>query len=341
MGDKVLGVGIVGCGIISDIHAAALKDIPAGNLVSIFSRSPEKATAFAEKYKIKAATDWRSFIEDPALDLAIICTPNGTHLDLGRKIADAGKHVVVEKPLEVTTERAEALIDHCERRGVTLSVIYQNRYIPDVRRMHEIVENGDIGTIFMASAYVKWYRSQEYYDADAWRGTNDLEGGGVLINQAIHTIDLLQWMAGRVTTVMGTVRTVTHRNIEVEDNAVAAIQFESGAMGVLEASTSVVPAAPRRMEIHGDKGTAVLEGDTLQVLTESEQPIREKSALASGASSPLAGFSTEPHRRQLAAIVHAIQHNEQPPVSGLQSLKSLAIVQAIYRSSAEKRPVTP
>ncbi len=333
------GIGIVGCGIIADIHAAAIQEMNGGRLVSVFSRNAEKANQLGGKYGVRGYSDWELFIKNPDLELVVICTPNGTHLDYGKKVALAGRHVVVEKPIEVTVSRAQELIDLCALRNISLAVIYQNRYLPDVQKMHEIVQQGTLGKIIMASAYIKWFRTQEYYDADEWRGTFALEGGGVLINQAIHTIDLLQWIAGKIKTVMGYIRTATHQNIEGEDNAVAAFEFKTGAVGVLEASTSIIPAMARRIEIHGERGTAMLDGDILQILKEGESAISEKKAAATGASSPLAGFSTEPHRRQLEAIVHALQNNGQPPVSGRESLESLKIVRAIYRSAREKRPI--
>jgi len=337
--NSTVGIGIVGCGIIADIHAAAIQEMTGGKLVSVFSRSTEKANLLAAKYGARGHSDWESFIKNPDLELVIVCTPNGTHLDYGKKIAMAGKHMVMEKPIEVTVSRARELINLCIAQNVSLAVIYQNRYLPDVQKMREIVLQGDLKKILMASAYIKWFRTQEYYDADAWRGTLTLEGGGVLINQAIHTIDLLQWIAGEIKTVMGYIRTSTHTNIEVEDNAVAALEFKNGAVGVLEASTSIIPAMARRIEIHGEGGTAILDGDNLQVLKEGDSIISDKRSAATGASSPLAGFSTDPHRRQLEAIVHALQSNVQPPVSGVESLESLKIVRAIYRSAQEKRPI--
>ncbi len=298
MAKGTTGIGIVGCGIIANIHAAAIQEMAEGKLVSAFSRNREKAGLFAGKYNVKGYTDWEQFINDPNLHAVIICTPNGTHLDYGRKAARAGRHVIVEKPIEVTISRARELIDSCASSKVSLAVIYQNRYLPEVQKMREIVRHGGLGKIFMASAYVKWFRTQAYYDADKWRGTHALEGGGVLINQAIHTIDLLQWIAGGIKTVMGSIRTSTHRRIECEDNAVAALEFHNGAVGVIEASTSIVPAMPRRLEIHCENGTALLEGDFLHIMKEGDTPGSGKNAPATGGSSPLAGFSTESHQRQ-------------------------------------------
>jgi UDP-N-acetyl-2-amino-2-deoxyglucuronate dehydrogenase len=339
MTGKTAGIGIVGCGVIADIHAGAIKDMKGGRLIAVYSRNLQKAAAFGEKHHAAAYSEWEKFINHPDLDLAVICTPNGTHLDYGKRVAAAGKHVIVEKPVEISTSRGQELIEFCRSRRVALAVIYQNRFLPDVIRLVRIIQEQKLGRIFMASAYIKWFRTQEYYDADAWRGTGSMEGGGVLINQAIHTVDLLQWITGGIKTVMGAVRTATHSNIEVEDNAVAALEFRNHAVGVLEASTSAIPAVPRRIEIHGTLGSAILNGDHLQVMKEGDVYVPGEKQAATGAAGPLAGFSTEPHRQQLESIVEAIAEGRQPPVSGADSLESLKVVEAVYRSSKIKQAV--
>ena len=268
------------------------------------------------------------------MDAVSICVPSGKHLDLGVKAAEAGKHVIVEKPIEVTLKRANTLIEKCKEKNVQLAVIYQTRFMPEIMKLKEQIEQNEIGEIFMGDAYLKWFRDQAYYDSGAWRGTFELDGGGVLINQGIHTVDLLQWFMGDVDTVYGKVGTFTHQNLEVEDNAVAVIKYKSGAIGVIEGSTSVQPAQSRRIELHGSKGTIVIDNNDVKVLSpeaEEQEAIKEKE-VASGAN-PLAGFSIEPHKKQFEAIVDAINTNSAPPVSGEDSLKSLAIVLAIYESS--------
>ena len=332
---KKLKIGIVGCGVIADIHAQAIKQSENAELHSVYSRTENNVKKCGEKYGISWFTDWDKFISDKELDIVSICTPNGNHLEYGEKAAKAGKHVVVEKPIEVTLERAKKLIAVCEENNVKLAVIYQSRFVPEIEKLKKQIEQNVIGKIFMGDAYIKWFRNQEYYNSGVWRATFKLDGGGALINQAIHTIDLLQWFMGDVETVYGKIGTFTHDGIEGEDTAVAVIKYKSGAIGVIEGSTSVQPAQSRRIELHGSKGTVILNDNDVRILTETsddnaKETIEKKS---SGASSPLAGFSIEPHKNQFESIVNAINKNIAPPVSGEESLKSLGIVLAIYESS--------
>ncbi len=338
---KKLKIGIIGCGTIADIHADAITQSKNAKFHSVFSRNEEKVKKCAENYGVHPCSDWNEFISDNDLDAVSICTPSGTHLDYGEKAAKEGKHVIVEKPIEVTLQRAKTLISECKINNVKLAVIYQSRFITEISELKKQLKQSIIGDIFMADAYVKWYRTQEYYDSGIWRGTFKLDGGGVLINQAIHTIDLLQWFMGDVDTVYGKVGTFTHTNIEGEDNAVAVLKYKTGAIGVIEASTSVQPAQSRKIELHGKQGTIVVDDNSVKVFMAGaeEKQSEKKEERASGASSPLSGFSIEPHKKQFEAITNAIINNQSPPVSGEESMKSLAIVQAIYESSKLNVPV--
>jgi predicted dehydrogenase len=258
-------------------------------------------------------------------------------LDYGKKAAEAGKHVIVEKPIEVTVKRGKQLIESCEKNGVKLAVIYQNRFLDEAVKMKKLLNEGGIGRPVLASASVRWFRTQEYYNDSSWRGTLALDGGGAVINQSIHTIDLLCWFAGEVESVSALKGTFTH-DIEAEDTAVACLQFKNGAMGVFEGSTSVVPAQKRRIEINGSKGTALLEGDSFTKLMKGQNPIAEDDGDAKGADSPLAGMSAINHQRQFDQILDALTGGGEPVVSGQESLNSLAVVEAIY-TSAEKGQV--
>ncbi len=331
-----LKIGIIGIGTIADVHAQAIKTSVNMELLSAYSRNQEKAIHFSKKYNIQCFTDWNKFINDPELDAVSICTPNGIHLDYGEKAAVAKKHVIVEKPIEVTLERAHKLINVCKKNDVKLAIIYQSRFMDNMQELKELIDNNGLGKLFMGDAYIKWYRTQAYYDSGAWRGTLELDGGGVLINQAIHTVDLLQWLMGDVDTIYGQTGTFTH-NLECEDNAVSTIRYKNGAIGVIQASTSVQPSQSRKIEIHGEKGSVLINGDEVKISLAKESSAKEdsikKEASGVGSSSPLDGFSFEPHKRQFEAIAEAIQNNKIPPVSGEESLKSLAIVLAIYESA--------
>lgn len=337
-----LRIGIAGLGVIADIHARAITESGNLKLVSVFSRTEKKAREMGEKYHVNWHTNWDHFISDPELDAVSICTPSGNHLDYGEKSALAGKHVIVEKPIEISIERAGRLIKVCKENKVALAVIYQSRFIPGIQKLKEELDKNTIGKLFMGNAFINWFRNQDYYDSGVWRGTLALDGGGVLINQAIHTIDLLQWFMGDVESVYGTTATMTHERMEGEDNAVAVIRFKSGAMGIITASTSVQPAQTRRLELFGENGTVIVDGDKVQIMkagVESQSEETSDKETATGASSPLAGFSTFPHRKQFEAIAGAILEGHKPPVTGEESLKSLAIVQAVYESSKTNLPV--
>ncbi len=333
---RKLKIGIIGCGTIADIQAQAIIKSENAELQSVFSRNIEKAKRCGEKYNAKWFDNLKSFISDPDLDIVSICTPNGNHLEYGEKAAVAGKHVIVEKPIEVTLQRANRLIEKCKANNVKLAVIYQSRFVPEIQKVKQQIEDNEIGDIFMGDAFIKWFRGQDYYDSGVWRGTLKLDGGGVLINQGIHTIDLLQWLMGDVDTIYGQTDIFTHKNIEGEDNAVAVLRYKNGAIGVIEGSTSVQPAQSRRIELHGKKGSVIIDDNNVEIKIESQQnswTTEENETKSSGASSPLAGFSIEPHKKQFEAIVDAINTDSTPPVSGEESLKSLAVVLAIYESS--------
>ena len=198
-----LKIGIIGCGAIADIHAQAIQKSANAELVSVYSRNELNARRVGEQYQTRWNVDWDTFISHPDLDAVSICTPNGTHLNYGNNAAEAGKQIILEKPIEVTLKRANELIHICEKENVHLAVIYQNRFIKEIQYLKQQVDQNKIGRLFMGDAYIKWFRSQEYYDSGAWRGTLKLDGGGVLINQAIHTIDLLQWFMGDVDVIFG------------------------------------------------------------------------------------------------------------------------------------------
>jgi predicted dehydrogenase len=330
------GIGIVGCGAISLVHAQALGEAENAELVSVYSRNANRAREMGEKYDVSWYVEWNAFIYDQKLNAVSICTPSGTHLDYAELAAQTGKHVIIEKPLEVTVERGKKIIDICRKSGVQLAVIFQNRYTDKVEEMKNQLDARKLGKIHQGDAYIKWFRDQDYYDSGAWRGTLDLDGGGALINQSIHTIDLLQWMMGEVDTIYGQIGTFTHKRIEGEDTGIAAVRFKSGAVGVIEGTTSVYPAQARKIEIHGEKGSAILDGDNLDITTlddVSETERHSEPTGAMGAASPFADFDIQSHKKQFESIFYAISNNQQPVVSGSDALKSLAIVQAIYKSS--------
>lgn len=341
MANKKFGVGIVGLGNISDIHAQAINFSEKGRVAAAYSSSNEKIKKFSDKHQGKGYTDYKDFLDNPDIDVVSICTPSGTHLDFGIQAAEAGKHVVVEKPIEVSLERAGQLITSCRDNGVKLAVIYQSRFTDDAIKMKKAIDKGEIGDVFMASASVKWFRDEEYYTSAPWRGTLKLDGGGAVINQSIHTVDLLQWLLGDLDSIQAYKGTFTHETMEAEDNAVATFRFKSGLIGTFTASTSIVPPFPRRIEVHGTRGTAVLDETTFILLkTEDDLKIDAQGKDATGGASPLAHFQADPHKNQFNAIFDAIHNDSEPPVSGPDSLKSLAFVTGLYKAADDGRQVT-
>jgi UDP-N-acetyl-2-amino-2-deoxyglucuronate dehydrogenase len=341
-------LGIVGCGNISRVHAHAIRANKSIELVSAFSRSDERRTAFCNEFGITGYSDYDEFLNSDDLDAVVLCTPNGTHLDFGLEAANAGKHLIIEKPLEVTVERGQKLLQACRSNGVHLAVIYQSRFIEDVRKMKKAVDSGLIGRPVMVRVAVKWYRDQEYFRSAPWRGSLKLDGGGALINQSIHTVDLMLWMAGPVASIQAYKGTLTHEGIEGEDNLVASMHFKNGALGVLEASTSIVPSQDRRIEINGTSGTAILTGDSLRIHSGNHDAGKDASEMAeankpggAGSSSPLQGLTYEQHSAQYREIFNHIDKGLQPPVSGGESLNSLAFVQSAYLSADSQTAVSP
>ena len=342
------GFGIIGLGLIADFHAKAIQAISGsrGTLVACCSRSAEKAKDFSQKYNCRGYADIAEFLAHPGLDIVSICSPSGAHLDTALAAAEAGKHVIVEKPLEITPERCDRIIEACDRAKVSLAGIFQSRFSEVAGLVKSTLEQGRFGTLVLGDAYVKWFRSQEYY-ADGWHGTQALDGGGALINQSIHAIDLLQWFMGPVESVQAFTGTVGHKRIEVEDNAVAALRFRNGAFGVIEGSTSVYPGFLKRIEISGTKGSLVLEEETLKSWEFAEsapgdEEIRKKygaGAQSGGGAADPAAISFQGHRRQFEEFISALDEGRPPLVDGPEAKKAVEIIQAIYTSAKKGKPV--
>ena len=339
---KVIHFGIAGLGNIASTHARAILNHDSASVAAASSRSLVNRQKFSDEFGLPVYETVEELLLHKPLDAVTICTPTGTHLEVGEKAAEAGKHVVVEKPIEVNVGKGRRLIDCCKENGVQLAIIYQNRFSDGAVRVKEVLEKGLIGEPIMARAAVKWFRDQEYYRSSNWRGTLHLDGGGAVINQAVHTIDLLYWFLGEAEAVSAYKGTFTHEDIEAEDNAVAIIRFKSDVMAVFEASTSIVPAQPRKIEIHGTKGTVILTDDEAVVLlgSGSEEADKEyNQENGSGAADPLKGLGFQNHASQYAQIIHAIRSGGEPIVSGEESLQSLAVVESIYRSAELRKEV--
>jgi UDP-N-acetyl-2-amino-2-deoxyglucuronate dehydrogenase len=333
-----VGIGIVGGGLIGKVHAEAVQSIPDARLVAVCGRDEARTQAFAERFGAAAYTDYDRFLAHPGLDVVNVCTPSGLHLEQGARAAHAGKHVLVEKPIEIDPARADELIATCEQAGVKLGVIFQSRFLPDVQRLKRAVEEGRLGRLMLCDAYVKWYRAPEYY-ADSWHGTMRLDGGGALINQAIHTVDLLQWIVGLPETVFA-MKGALRYDIEGEDTLVASLKFPGGALGVIEATTSVKPGFKRRLEVSGERGTIILDGDAISVWeVDGEEAVESAGEQLTDGSANPAAISNEGHRRQIEDMVRAVTENREPVVTGREWRRSLELVAALYRSAASGEAV--
>ncbi|MFO7973938.1 MAG: Gfo/Idh/MocA family oxidoreductase [Candidatus Hydrogenedentota bacterium] len=260
---------------------------------------------------------------------------------MGIDCAKAGKHIISEKPLEVNTERIDKFLQAVDEAGIKLGCIFQNRFADGSQLVKQALDKGRFGKLVLGDAYIKWYRSEEYYKSGSWRGTRRLDGGGCLMNQGIHQIDLLLWFMGKVKRVSAKTSLVAHKGLEVEDLACALIEFENGSMGVIEGSTAIWPGHPARVEVHGDQGSVILEDGTLRFWDFKEaQPEDEKiraempqAAAGAGASDPLANVTHEGHRRQIQDFTEAIVEDRPPLIDGREGRRAVALIEAIYKAA--------
>ena len=334
---------IVGCGMISEFHAAAIGDIDNAKIVAVADVVEEAAKKRGEELNADWYTDFGEMVRRDDIDIVTICTPSGAHMDPSVAAVEAGKHVIVEKPLEITLNKCDAMIEAAEKAGVKLATIFPSRVSPVNELMKKTIESGRLGRITIGDLYHKWWRSQEYYDSGGWRGTWELDGGGALMNQAVHGVDLLQWLMGPVKSIQAFMDTLSHKRIEVEDTSVAILRYENGAMGVIEATTSVYPGMQRRIDIHGDKGSIVVEQDALLTYEfEDEQPdddkVREQFSPGDeqlAAVSDPRNISYAGHTKQLLDLQEAIEQDRRPVIDGHEGRKAVEIILAIYKSGQE------
>jgi predicted dehydrogenase len=328
-------VGILGGGNISKTHARAASEVQGVTIAAVCGQNAEKVRHLAESYGASTYADLDSFLTHKPMDMVLIGSPSGLHAEQGIAAAHHGLHILVEKPVAITTEQAENLIAACEQAGVKLGVFFQDRTAPDILKLKDIIDSGKLGKLILVSARVKWYRSLEYYSNSRWRGTWALDGGGALMNQGIHTVDLLLWLMGNVRSVWAKAITALH-DIEVEDILVAGIEFSNGAIGTLEVATSVYPGFSRRLELTGSQGTIILENDRLLSadLLEPWPELSDAPTMLSDVRSVSPVISnTSGHRRIIEDFLQAIASNRQPLCDGHQGRLSVELVQAMYESS--------
>jgi len=343
MSQRVLGFGIWGTGMIAEFHAKALAEIPGVRLVAAYNRTPAKAATFAATHGCAVAATPEALLANPEVDIVCLCTPSGDHLGPALACIQAGKHVVVEKPLEVTLAKCDALIAAATQAGVTVAGILPRRYVRGSLALKAALDAGRFGPVTLASALIPWWRTQAYYDSAAWRGTYALDGGGALMNQGIHTIDLLLWFLGPVKRVSASLGLVAHAGIEVEDIAVGWIEFANGARATLAGSTACWSATgfPAEIRIHGTKGAAVLRDDKLTAF-EFDPPLPADAGLLASAQEAGGAGAADPkaishgwHRLNLLDAIEAIRAGRAPAVDGAEGRKAVELILALYQSAQD------
>jgi len=340
MATTPLGFAIVGTGMIAGYHAQAIAQTPGACLVGVVSRSPDKGRAFAAQHHIPVITATvEEMIARPDVQVINVTTPSGAHLEPALAAIRAGRHVVIEKPVETTPARVDQINAAAEKAGVKVAAIFQGRFGSGAQTVKAALSAGRLGRLVLASAYVKWHRAVEYYKSP-WKGTWDLDGGGALMNQAIHGVDLLQWFAGLPAEVSGQVTRRVHTGIQADDTTV------DGALGTIEASTALWPGWSRRIELCGEHGSICLEDDHIARWDFSKvapgddviRNARRDDALGSGAGVP-GGISLAGHLRQIGDLVAAVRDNRPPAIDGREGRKAVTLVHAIYESAKSGQSV--
>ncbi|HEX8342291.1 MAG TPA: Gfo/Idh/MocA family oxidoreductase [Tepidisphaeraceae bacterium] len=355
--------GIVGGGAIGPTHAGALKQIDDAQLVAVADLKPERVQAMAEKFGVsRVYSSGDELVADPDVDVVIFATPSGMHADQAVAAMRAGKHVIVEKPMDVTLEACDRMIAAEKQTGRKLAIISQHRWDHASIFVKDAVASGRLGRLMLVDASVKWWRTQKYYDEGDWRGTWALDGGGALMNQGVHTVDLMQWIAGPVKSIHARSSTAGHERIEVEDLIVATLEFASGALGTLTASTACYDGQPARLEVYGTEGSAVIEGDrqkffklkdgttataeavsqhALSVARGGTASVKDDAATRLGAASqrdPGAVWG-DAHREQIRDFMRAIRDDTLPLIHGVEGRKPIEIIRAMYESAKSGRVV--
>jgi UDP-N-acetyl-2-amino-2-deoxyglucuronate dehydrogenase len=337
-------IGILGAGGISDTHARAAAALPNVRVSAVCGSNAAKVEALANRYGAAAFTDVAAFLAHKPMDIVAIGSPSGLHADQGVMAAAAGLHLYVEKPLDVTIAKADALIAAAERAGVKIAVCFQDRNNPRLSTVKQWIDGGVIGEPRLVSARVKWYRPPEYYAQSKWRGTRSLDGGGALMNQGIHTVDLLLWWLGDIVRVSARSGTLVHK-VEVEDTIVGWLEFANGAIGTLEATTAAYPGYPRRVEVTGTRGTVSIEQDRIVGCDVRDAPPEVAAAMATQDGDQNAQAASaivsdaRGHQRILEDLLDAIETGRPPRCDGHEGRRSVAVVEALYESAATGRPV--
>lgn len=328
-------IGLIGGGNITETHARAARAVSGVEIAAVYGTNSQNVARLCAEHGGKPYQDLNAFLAHRPMELVIIGSPSSLHAAQGIAAAKNGLHVLTEKPIDISTARADALISAAKHAGVKLGVIFQDRMKPDIRRLKQWVDSGALGKLLFVDARVKWYRPPEYYSSSKWRGTFELDGGGALINQGVHTIDLVLWLLGDVARVQAHTATLLHK-IEAEDTALAILEFANGATGVFHASTAAYPGYPRRVEISGAEGTVILEHD--RIIAADLRTIPSDFAVSAigdrnQSASSAAVTDVRGHQAVIEDFIRAIQQNKSPACDGPEGRRSIALVEAIYKAA--------
>jgi predicted dehydrogenase len=332
--------GIIGGGVIGEFHAKAINDIPNADLAYIYGRDFEKTGRLAEKYECKACEDHRQMLEDSSVDIVTIATPSGLHYQPVLDAAAAGKHVICEKPLEINLERIDEMIAAHAKAGTYLGCIFQNRFTEAMAPLKKAIRDGRFGTITFAGVFVPWWRKEEYYQ-DSWHGTWEIDGGGALMNQSIHMIDMLCDLLGPVESVQAYCDMLGHSDMETEDTCVASLRFENKALGLIYGSTASYPGQLKRFEITGTKGTVIYLEDSIALWQFAEEEPGDQFILEKyGRDKSVSGGAADPsdisfvyHKANIEAFIDAIATGQPFALDGKEGRKAVELVQAIYKTA--------
>ncbi|HWF93054.1 MAG TPA: Gfo/Idh/MocA family oxidoreductase [Terriglobales bacterium] len=334
-------VGLIGAGNISETHARAALAIPGIELAAIFGENAERVRRLGKEYGVAAYTDFGRFLGHQPMTFVVIGSPSGVHAAQGIEAARRGLHVLTEKPIDITTRKTDELILEADKAQVKLGVIYQDRFKPGIQLLKQLYASGKLGEPILVEARVKWYRPPEYYSQSRWRGVTSVDGGGALMSQGIHTVDLLLWLLGDITAVQAQMKSALHK-IESEDTLTALLEFANGTMGSIIATTSVYPGYPRRVELSGSEGTVILENDRVihaDLKTPLSQPLTtEEEDKSPSASSPLIS-DIRGHKAVMEDFVRAIETGSTPACDGREGRRSVALVEAIYEAARTRKRV--
>jgi len=335
MAQKRLGLGVIGLGMASRPHARSLQDLKDRiDVRGVFARNPDRRAAFAAEYGFPAAASVEALLEDPALDAVLILTPPNARAELVAAFAGAGKHILMEKPVERTTAAAEALVDCCAQAGVTLGMVFQHRFRAGSLELKRLLEEGRLGAIAAVRLDVPWWRPQSYYD-EPGRGTLARDGGGVLISQAIHSLDLMLSLTGPVTEVQAVAATTRLHRMETEDFVAAGLRFENGAVGALTATTAAYPGHPEALYLECDRAAVTLKSGTLTVDWRDRPPESFGEASATGGGADPMDFPHDWHRTLILDFVDAVEMGRDPAVRGRDGLAVHRLIDALLESSRE------